>query len=345
MRCCICGKETEKIKEGMCESCFAKEKSPFSIKKRIKIPVCKHCGAFYLSKWEYGTVQEMIEAAVFYHITPERGFEIVEEINRDGGEDQIRVKFTQSEKEIDLDIELLAVNEFKIVQNLSSKIIIEHTICKRCSRVHGGYYEAILQLRRKDAVLTREEKEEIIDIVRKTNEKEKVSDLKDRKEGIDLYFISKRAAKKVLTLLRSKYGGSIKRSYEVYGQDKSRNITLLRMPQYKKDMIVEYDGTLWVVEKARNALYLRSFTGTKKRFMWRDADSDRFKIIEPVYEDVMITEETPDRVQFMSLKSYETFYLKSKDVPKGINIEIKKEYRAVRRKNKLEIWWDYEHRG
>ncbi|MCD6127352.1 MAG: hypothetical protein J7J21_03125, partial [Methanomicrobia archaeon] len=63
--------------------------------------------------------------------------------------------------------------------------------------------------------------------------------------------------------------------------------------------------------------------------------------IDPEFEDIMITEITPERVQIMSLKNYETSYIKRDKIPKNIKIEVKKEYRAIRREDKLEIWWDY----
>ncbi len=345
MRCCICGKETDRVKEGMCESCFSKEKSPFSIKRRIDIQVCKHCGRFYLGGWEHGTVHDIIQKAVFYYLEPKKMFEIVKKIKDEKNEDQIRIEFFRTEEKIDLDIELLTVHEFKIREELTSEIHLNYTTCPRCAKIRGGYYEAVLQIRRENTELTKEEREDMVRIIEGTHESEEVSKLTNRKEGIDIYFITKKAAKISLKRLKSRYGGSIKRSFERIGEEKYRTISVLRLPQYKEGMIVERQGELFVVEDAKDSLHLRTLSGEKKHFQWRDIEEDEFTILEkPKVVDVMVTEITPEKIQIMSLERYETQYIPQNELPEDINITVKKEYKAIRKGNRLNIWWDYGHR-
>jgi len=344
MRCCICGKETEKLQEGMCKSCFSKEKSPFSIDKNIKLQICKHCGAFYLNKWEHGSIRDMVTKTVLYYLKPKKNFEVVDRIE-DTEKNQIEIEFSCREERIDVNIKLLVAEEFKVEEDLFSKIIFDYTTCLTCSRVHGGYYEAVIQVRREESILSKEEKEGIVETIEDINEENVISKIIDKKEGIDFYFISKKTAAKILEFLRSKYGGKIKKSFEVYGKDKSRVISVLRLPRYKKGMFIEHNNEIFFVEEAKKSLDVRTLSGEKKRFLWRNMHQKDFKVLKDLeFENVMITEITPERVQVMSLKNYNTFYFKKEDLPKDINIEIEKEYRAIRRENKLDIWWDYGSR-
>jgi nonsense-mediated mRNA decay protein 3 len=343
MRCCICGRETEKLQEGMCESCFSKEKAPFSIEKVIKLPVCKHCEKFYLGTWVEGTVEEIVAETVRYYLEPEEEFDTVEKVE-DIPKNQMKIDFFPSEEKIEIAIELLAVRgpqEFTVRQQLITEILFEFVTCPACSRIRGGYYEAIVQIRREGIVLEEKKREEIIRAIKERIEPDEISRAVERKEGLDFYFVSKRTAKKMVNFLRSKYGGTIKESFEVYGKEKTRTTAVLRLPEYAEGMIVEYNDELFVVEDARGALDLRTLSGERKRFQWRNVD-EKFKIIEkPLYEDVMITEITPEKVQVMSLTTYETRYLERNSIPQDINIKIGKEYRAIRRENDLTIWWSY----
>ncbi|MCK4636672.1 MAG: hypothetical protein KAT49_02205 [Methanomicrobia archaeon] len=341
MRCCICGKETEILQEGMCESCFSKEKSPFSIDKIIKLQICKHCGAFYLNKWEHGTIRDMTTKTVLYYLKPKKNFEIVDRIENIK-KNQMQIDFSFRKEKTDVTIKLLAINGFKIEEDLFSEIIFEYTTCLTCSRVRGGYYEAVIQMRRKEGILDEKERDDITEIIEEITEENAVSKIINKKEGIDFYFISKKMATKTLEFLRSKYGGKIKKSFEVYGRDKSRAISVLRLPKYKKGMLIEHNDEILVVEEARNSLDVRTLSGERKRFLWKTVDRKEFTVLEnPELENVMITEITPEKIQVMSLKNYDTFYLRKKDLPKDINIEVEKEYKAIRRENNLEIWWYY----
>ncbi len=341
MRCCICGKETEILKKGMCESCFSKEMSSFSIDNVIKLKVCKHCGAFYLNKWEHGTIRETVTKTILHHLKPKKEFEIVDRIE-DIEKDQIQIEFFCREDKIKVNINLLHMDEFVIREKLFTEIVFDYTTCPTCSRIHGGYYEAIVQIRREDSILDQKEREEIMEAIEEISDENAVSKIVNKKEGIDFYFISKKTALKTIESLRAKYSGKIKKSFETCGGDKTRVVSVLKLPKYKKGMLIEHKNEIFYVEGARKSLELRTLSGERKRFLWKNINMKEFKILkDPEFEDIMITEITPKRVQIMSLKNYETSYIKRDKIPKNIKIEVKKEYRAIRREDKLEIWWDY----
>jgi len=137
MICPNCGKETRK---GLCRDCFL-ERNPIRVKD-VGVVICNNCSRFlYKSKWNRNLdrfLDRIIEGGLVHHPDIEiRWMDF--EWEKKGGR-------------IYLDIEITAGyegEEFKT--GLNSTIKIEKKLCLDCSRRSGGYYEAILQFRIKEA--------------------------------------------------------------------------------------------------------------------------------------------------------------------------------------------------
>ena len=165
--CFVCGKQTDKLKDGYCEECFPEKKRKERKKKVYSI--CYKCGYVKL-----------------------------------GREWKKRVPFGIKTKK---------------------------TVCPVCSRKHGDYYEAILQIRG-------EFSDRHIDFIERNLH---VLEKKDRmafyfpkkvKGGYDIRVGSKKAATSIAKLLKEKFGCELKRSYKLYsrkaGRDVTRNTILCR---------------------------------------------------------------------------------------------------------------------
>jgi len=101
---------------------------------------------------------------------------------------------------------------------------IKKKVCEVCSRKFGDYYEAVIQLRgdcglRHVDFITRR--------LKQMSKKDRMSFyfVKDDKMGFDIRIGSKKAARKVVRELREKYGCTLKKSFEIHGRKKGKELT------------------------------------------------------------------------------------------------------------------------
>ena len=163
--CIICGKQilSEKPILLLCRECSIKEKN--EKKEEISLVLCRECFRYRLGKRWY---------------TPRTIFDNVERYIEDIFNEKI-------------------VKILRVGYETGSKIIkLNYGICDECSRMYGGYYEAIIQLRGSDDFLEREE-EKIISMVRLSYmPRNFISKIVKVKGGKDIYLGSKKIAYKIV---------------------------------------------------------------------------------------------------------------------------------------------------
>ncbi|MFQ6105651.1 MAG: NMD3-related protein, partial [Candidatus Hydrothermarchaeaceae archaeon] len=121
---------------------------------------------------------------------------------------------------------------YSISSNSNIKAIFE--VCARCSKMAGGYYEGVFQVR---GDMSDEEKEKIKKRVSSIKPIDTfITDLRVLRYGIDFYLSSAKGTKKIARMLRSELGGStietsklVGRSRE--GKDLHRVTVVLRLPE------------------------------------------------------------------------------------------------------------------
>lgn len=214
--CFLCGKRTEKLIEGYCEECYNKKFSLIELPKSFSITACSKCDLVKIAnKWQ--------------KFEPEKFFKQKSKIC--GKIDKLEIKKQD--------------NVFKIIcsgyLNGSEKlkeemyevcVKLNKIICPACSRLYGGYYEAILQLRGKIS-------SNILDFISKKSRNLLLTDKKafyrveQKKEGINIYFGSKGSANHIALELKNRFGCEIKRSFKLFtkkdGRDVYRNVILIRI--------------------------------------------------------------------------------------------------------------------
>ncbi len=111
--CFVCGRETEKLKEGRCDRCYG----PVNFPKTIEVTVCGRCGAMKLgNKWTEYDIKKFVSKKL-------KNKELeVREINK----------------------KLLISSAGRTAEASLHKNIM---ICATCSKKSSGYYEAVIQLR------------------------------------------------------------------------------------------------------------------------------------------------------------------------------------------------------
>ncbi len=196
MLCVRCGKR-QAVREGLCKDCYL-ERIELKLPKRIELERCE-CGAIrYRGSWKKeidGILRDILKRELrrvefqarvkSYRLTERRGKFLVEI------EIEVKVPELHASKTLKRELEL----------------VFRRKLCTKCIRKRGGYYEAKVQLRELDEKKVRE-------IVARFEEE--LSRVEELKNGVDLYFISKSVAKRLVNELKQS-GFVVKHSVKLVG--------------------------------------------------------------------------------------------------------------------------------
>ncbi|RKZ25620.1 hypothetical protein DRQ26_05605 [bacterium] len=214
--CPLCGKKTDTLFDGLCESCFSKEKLA-KIPKKIKVFVCKNCGKINGNiKLDENGLKKIIRDNL--EVNGElKKIEILKVVDK-------RKNF----KKIEMEVSGLLKGKLEKKEIVETTIEIKKRLCETCGKVKGGYYEAIIQIRSDKKVKERE----ALKVIVKRIEKEGGLITKiEEKNGIDIYFTPKKILNRVVKKIPKIK--EIKKSYTLVtkkdGRDLYRNTVLVRL--------------------------------------------------------------------------------------------------------------------
>ena len=139
----------------------------------------------------------------------------------------------------DVDVSgVIATDEDSVIVRL------KNTVCKRCSRQRGSYYESIMQVRTGEKTLDDDLRDEVVRYVTtsvetqsKTNRSLFISKVQEVPGGVDIYLSSISLGKTLTRDLSESYGAEVKESSSLVGvssdgQEVYRVTFLLRLPMY-----------------------------------------------------------------------------------------------------------------
>lgn len=211
--CPACGKETNVLFNGLCESCFGERNKLAEIPEKIKIKVCSNCG-----KIEGARIRKFNEKEVKKII--------MQNIKTNGKIKDIEI--TERNGKVKIEVSGLMEGKIEKKEILETKIMIKKRLCETCGKVRGGYYEAVLQIRSDD-----KEKIEnaLCDMKSMICKRGTITKIEQTKNGVDIYFTPKKILKYILkSMPKTK---EIKRSYTLVtkkdGRDLYRNTVLVRL--------------------------------------------------------------------------------------------------------------------
>ncbi|WP_175058894.1 60S ribosomal export protein NMD3 [Thermococcus sp. 2319x1] len=374
-RCGISENEGGPLIGGLCQVCFRKENPVLLIEDEINTELCQNCGSYkvkgtWVDPKTYnleGLIFEVADNALIENlildervkevkIIPKEELEEIEEVPV--GTAYVNFEPVKWHTEyfpaiINYEVEVKArVHKMQRELHHEKKevtVYVRQTVCPRCQKFLGGYFEAILQVRAEDRVLTKEEKDEIsklveekVDEIMKRDRMGFIQDTVEKEEGIDFYMGSTSAARKLAQAIRDKYGGSISEAYQLIGQDRMtskevyRTSVSVRIPKFRKgDIVKDKKGNIYRVEDVNGkGLLLRNLSTHKNEHKdWKSVKRDEIDTVEHERVEAMATSLTPREVQFMDMNSYETFELEKPE------FEVKEGeiYRLIRVKGKYYI--------
>lgn len=339
MFCYKCGKECDLI-DGLCPDCYREERTLVEMDETYIITICKSCDSYFYNTWkEFTTIEDIVED-IFRTAFGKKRARFVDTFGDSFTDSiQVRYSFEWGEDEVRVDATLCgypdAFKELVIEEDHAFDIKIKYTVCKRCSKQFGGYYEAVLQIRRDGRHLTKEETESYVEEVGSlaSREIEKnpmafITQVLMKKEGVDFQLGSLKFAKKLARTLQQSHGGGYSESYRLTGFDRQagkeryRTTIAFRLSRFEVGTILFYNSMLWKIVSDVGKLQLQNFESQLWLEVKKAEDDFAQGLLEIVDDRTMregiVASASDDGAEIMLLDNYETLYIDSSRYGKGI---------------------------
>jgi NMD protein affecting ribosome stability and mRNA decay len=138
MRFCVeCGKEGDKLINGLCVECSSKF-FDIILPKSIGINICKECGAAQ-KKEQWVIEREPTKNAIFENLKFTEEAELKDFYIKE-------IKGDQYLKQLEVSV-VVNYSGLEIERKKMIEMKMRYVLCPSCGKKHGGYYEAKLQLR------------------------------------------------------------------------------------------------------------------------------------------------------------------------------------------------------
>ena len=352
-RCGISESEGGPLIDGLCQVCYRKENPVLLIEGEINTELCQNCGSYkrrgvWVDPKSYDLEElifEVADNALLETIGDSlnervREFEIVplEELEETA---ELPVgKALVAFQPVDWHIEYFpAIITYEVrvkarIHELQRElhdesrhvtVYVRQTVCPRCSKFLGGYFEAILQVRAEDRPLTDEERkaigklvEEKVDEIMRKDRMGFIQDTIEKEEGLDFYMGSTSSARKLAQAIKERFGGTISEAYELVGVDRQtsrevyRTSVSVRIPKFQKgDLVADRHGNVYEVEWVDGkGMSMRNLATRESEYRdWKTVKREGIDVVEGEGSEAMVTSITPREVQLMDMETYETYEL------------------------------------
>lgn len=320
--CVTCG-GPDPVADGECKPCLLDEldvvRGP---KERVYVEICRHCGATPVRDiWrEPSSRRELVEEnAIGSLAVPEDLEEMGLALTVD--------RRTDDHYEITAHVDG-TYKGVPVQGEAQVEVRVKGASCPACSRRHGGYFEAIVQVRREgEHDVNDQEAGTIAQIIEEevgrtggmAGGQSYLLKAVPMHGGYDYYFGTKAVARAVAKRLMDLYGARMNESFSVVGRvdgKEMRRLTLaVRIPQATPGTYVGFKGeVLQIHGRKGNRLLTRRVEDHAKR-MLEDRELDRLTILEPRALDVVYAE--GGEGQIMDPETYRTHEVR---LPKGVEM-------------------------
>jgi nonsense-mediated mRNA decay protein 3 len=195
--------------------------------------------------------------------------------------------------------------------------------------MNSGYYEAVIQFRADNRQLANDEIIQADEIIEKSLntqfKRNKLAYLVEKakmKEGVDYYIGSSKAAKKIVSDLKNRFGGIVKESPRLVGQDKSTGKGLyrvwisLRLPNFKVRDIIRYINKIGQITAMDGNKVLVNDLNSFESFSisWKEYDSMELLKTRKEIQTSNIISKSPNKIQILGPVSYEVIDITNKKI-------------------------------
>ena len=245
--CVKCGRDCEESLDGLCIDCWLGGRKLTTLPHHVDLKVCTNCGEYeFVDKWvkldRLVAVQDAATDALSVIADAEPVELSTEAVEQDPYVYGVTVRT------------VCDVMGYEAEDEATTIVRIKNTVCRRCSRQLGSYYEAILQIRTGSGKLSPEMREETLAMVENsvarqavTNRSLFITKMELVTGGVDVYLSSMSLGKSLARELSDRYCAETKESPKLVGQttdgqDMYRLTYLVRLPEYHVGDIVQHQG-------------------------------------------------------------------------------------------------------
>lgn len=279
--CPTCGEQTpdEPLGErGLCRACYLEDHELVRVPQAISIRQCNNCESVELDGEWVDTEDERVQIAL-EQVTD--SIEVLDEVTDLSWEAR-----TEAIDEDTLAVTALFNLEFAggwERREHTIEVSFEPTICRRCSRIAGDDFGAIVQIRATDRTPAEPEIERAREIAANVLEDRVeagdrdsfLTDVVEQAEGLDLRLSTPRLGEQIATALKRDLGGTVTSSRTLVTEDSDgqavyRVTFTLRLGPYRRGDILRTEESVLLVEGGTQGLrVLDLHTGQRRQI---DAD-------------------------------------------------------------------------
>jgi nonsense-mediated mRNA decay protein 3 len=227
-----------------------------------------------------------------------------------------------------------------ISQTAKTRVRIRRMVCERCSKIHGKYFEAVLQVRASGRRLSDGELGDIAAKVHelasdkgKSTRAEFISKEEEVDGGLDFQLGTIYRAKAIARTLAGQFGGRITESSKLAGNKLGKELFrvtfLVRLPELKIGDFARLDERVHLVSHASSKGVSVIDLSTGETEMLDEEDMDRAKRLggEELVMEAVVLQARPPEVQVMDPTSYRPvnvvapdWFWKMKMIPESVKI-------------------------
>ncbi len=254
--CPKCGKDVDVLYDNVCRQCFIEDKKLLEVPPVIYSRICPSCGSvFRRGKWQF---KENESEAIIESVKDNLN------INK-----QVRdLNLTLTPEQLDYSRYLVHVEAKADIKGMQidamqdTEVRISWETCNICSRISGGYFEGIVQIRADKRFPTQDERKECRRIAQEVSARAQekgdrlafISKIVELKEGTDIYIGSSKLGKQICRAIIDSYGGRFTESPKLVGQkngeDMYRITFALRLPEFVRGDIISVDDRVIEVQSS-----------------------------------------------------------------------------------------------
>ncbi|MGB8217795.1 MAG: 60S ribosomal export protein NMD3 [Candidatus Methanoperedens sp.] len=318
--CPKCGKNADVFYENVCKNCFIKDKKLLECPAVLFSKICPVCGAVYKrGKWlsKEDESKTIIECAR-------------ESLKLDNQVSDLEI--TLSPKQLDYSRYRVHIDAKAQIKGMpveleqDTEVRISWETCDTCSRISGGYFAGIVQIRADKRIPTKEElgrcKEIAESVSARGQEKGDrlafIAKTEELGEGSDFYVGSIKLGKQICKAIIEVFGGKFLESPKLVGQkngeDLYRITYALRLPEFVRGDIISVDDK--VIEVQNSGKHVSGIDlETGKRFMENFNDlMDIKKLGSRLNAKAAVLVADEDKtIQVLDPETYETVTVKRPD--------------------------------
>ena len=311
--CARCGRETSTITRGLCPDCFREYYGVARLPSKMKFVYCPYCGSYlYQGGWNkpVGDITDTIIEYVYMVAT--------KKLRPVDGVDAAWVKDVGITPEFHgpglykARIEIAgSIGSTTIEDTLFIDLYVNQGVCPSCTnKITKRGYDAIIQVRTTTGRISDELMTELEDAIGRLDAtlQDSIISIEKVREGLDILVEDQTSAKIIASKLRSRFQAKVSEAFKLVGrrQDgkrKGRLTISVRIPDFRKGMVIEFDGERYIiVSRGRNGIIaVNTRTGDletlRGEYLWSRGFKESH---ETVADRLMLLSKNGDTILFTS---------------------------------------------